>query len=204
MADDHENDKEKIKKYVRCSCCKEIGHAVEECTRDPNIKTHAKADEEFERIQKMKEFKKLYCDSIAQTTIMLKKSVMIPITIDAEEQIEEVPHAYNPFMRGVMEFDDYNYDIHNPYVLVEDPKFAEVPKNEAGNVTAASAANMTVTSRQPSVSAPLGTIPENVMDPIFSYKNVNNSITDDYEHPMVTIEPSEMELEKIQQEKKAQ
>lgn len=47
----------------------------------------------------------------------------------------------------------------------------------------------------------MGTIPENVMDPVFSYKNVNNSITDDYEHPMVTIEPSEMELEKIKQEK---
>ena len=59
----------------------------------------------------MKEFKKLYCDSISQTTYLLKKSVMIPITIDAEDQIEEVAHAYNPFMRGVMEFDDYNYDI---------------------------------------------------------------------------------------------
>ena len=145
----------------------------------------------------MKEFKKLYCDSIAQTTIMLKKSVMIPITIDADDQVEEVPHAYNPFMRGVMEFDDYNYSIHNPYVLVEDPKFAEVPKNDGkGNVGATSHANMTVTSMQPSINAPMGTIPEEIMDPVFSEKNVNNSITDDYEHPMVTIEPSEMEIEK--------
>ena len=31
-------------------------------------------------------------------------------------------------MRGVMEFDDYNYTIHNPYVLVEDPKYAEEPQ----------------------------------------------------------------------------
>ena len=31
-----------------------------------------------------------------------------------------------------MEFDDYNYAIHNPYVLVEDPKYAEEipPKQE--------------------------------------------------------------------------
>ena len=28
-------------------------------------------------------------------------------------------------MRGVMEFDDYNYAVHNPYILVEDPKIVE-------------------------------------------------------------------------------
>ena len=66
-------------------------------------------------------------------------------------------------MRGVMEFDDYNYDIHNPYVLVEDPKLAEVDKKDAkGNpITTVSVANVTVTSRQPSVSAPMGKTPEN-------------------------------------------
>ena len=46
-------------------------------------------------------------------------------------------------------------------------------------------------------------INETQMDPIFSQKNVNNSITDDYEHNLVTIEPSEMELEKMEEEKKA-
>ena len=56
---------------------------------------------------------------------MLKKSVMIPIKYDDEGNVEEVAHAYNPFMRGVMEFDDYNYTVHNPYVLVEDPKYAD-------------------------------------------------------------------------------
>ena len=56
---------------------------------------------------------------------------------------------------------------------------------------------MTITSRQPSVNAPMGVIPESHMDPVFSHKNVNNSITEDYEHNLVTIEPSEMELEKI-------
>lgn len=36
-------------------------------------------------------------------------------------------------MRGVMEFDDFNYAVHNPYVLIEDPKFAEnykLPSNQ--------------------------------------------------------------------------
>ena len=53
---------------------------------------------------------------------------MVPIRYDEDDQLEEMGHAYNPFMRGVMEFDDYNYAIHNPYVLVEDPKYAEVAK----------------------------------------------------------------------------
>ena len=56
---DSKNDK-----YVRCACCKEIGHSIEECTRDPNIKTGLKADKEFERIQRMKDFRKLFADSV--------------------------------------------------------------------------------------------------------------------------------------------
>ena len=76
----------------------------------------------------MKDFRKLYADSVVQTTHLLKKSVMVPIRYDDDDQLEEMGHAYNPFMRGVMEFDDYNYAIHNPYVLVEDPKYAEEAK----------------------------------------------------------------------------
>lgn len=37
----------------------------------------------------------------------------------------------------------------------------------------------------------------------FSQKNVNSSITEDYEHNLVTIEPSEMELEKAEAAKQA-
>ena len=126
MGDEQEGLKVKSKKYVRCTCCKEIGHHITDCTRDPNIKTGAKVDSEFERIQKMKDFRKLFADSIVQTTHLLKKSVMVPIKYDDDGNIEEVAHAYNPFMRGVMEFDDYNYAIHNPYVLVEDPRVIEL------------------------------------------------------------------------------
>jgi hypothetical protein len=54
---------------------------------------------------------------------------MIPIKFDDDGNLEEVTHAYNPFMRGVMEFDDYNYSVHNPYVLVEDPKYADEEEN---------------------------------------------------------------------------
>lgn len=125
--DMEENDeaKEQSKKYVRCTCCKETGHSINECQRDPNFKTGAKIEQEFIRIQKMKDFRKLFADSVVQTTQMLKKHVMIKIPQDEEGNSEEVSNAYHPFMRGIMEFDDYNYSVHNPYVLVEDPKFVE-------------------------------------------------------------------------------
>ena len=79
----------------------------------------------------MKDCRKLFADSIVQTTHLLKKSVMIPIKYDDEGKAEG-QDAYGPFMRGAMEFDDYNYSIHNPYVLVEDPKDAEdhLPKKD--------------------------------------------------------------------------
>lgn len=37
-------------KYIRCLCCKEIGHSIENCTRDPNLKTNAKAEYDIIRI----------------------------------------------------------------------------------------------------------------------------------------------------------
>ena len=41
------------------------------------------------------------------------------------------------------------------------------------------------------------------MDPTFSQRNVNSSVTEEYEHNLVTIEPSEMELEKAEAAKQA-
>ena len=55
---------------------------------------------------------------------------MIPIKYDDDGNLEEVSNAYNMFKRGVMEFDDYNYKLHNPYVLIENPKNAENDKNK--------------------------------------------------------------------------
>jgi len=48
--DGADGDKQVNKQYIRCACCKEVGHSIADCTRDPNIKTNAKADVEFERI----------------------------------------------------------------------------------------------------------------------------------------------------------
>jgi hypothetical protein len=41
---------------------------------------------------------------------MLKKSVMIPLKHDDDGKALEQANINHPFMRGVMEFDDYNYN----------------------------------------------------------------------------------------------
>ena len=28
-----------VKRFMRCLCCKELGHPIEKCDRDPNFKT---------------------------------------------------------------------------------------------------------------------------------------------------------------------
>lgn len=40
-------------------------------------------------------------------------------------------------------------------------------------------------------------------DPALSQKNVNISITEEYHHNLVTIDPSELELEKAEEAKQA-
>ena len=44
LDNEHDGDAKKSNKYVRCLCCKEIGHTIDECPRDPNIKTGHKAE----------------------------------------------------------------------------------------------------------------------------------------------------------------
>ena len=165
-------------------------------------------DEEYDRIQKMKDFRKLYADSIVQTTHLLKKSVMIPIKHDDEGNLEEVAHAYNPFMRGVMEFDDFNYAVHNPYVLVEDPNKTanyKSPTNQRtfDKINLASDRTLDDDLMEPKRDKGGGSEQLDGMGPTFSQQNVNNSITEEYEHNIVTIEPSEMEIEKAEAAKKA-
>ena len=41
------------------------------------------------------------------------------------------------------------------------------------------------------------------MDPTLSQKNVSNSITEEYQHNIVTIEPSDLELEKAEEARQA-
>ena len=123
--DTKEEDQNNLK-YVRCLCCKELGHRIEQCIRDPNLKTYERdVDKDFDRISKIKDFRKLHTDTMVNTTHMIKKAVMVPIENDEEGLPLEQENTNHPFMRGVMNFDDYNYKTVNQYVLLEGPLTAK-------------------------------------------------------------------------------
>lgn len=88
--DDEDNDREKNKakqlKNIRCHCCKELGHNIDDCPRDPNIKTcnHLEVQDDFDRIQKIKDFRKLFADTAVTTTHFLKKCIRVPKIIEKE------------------------------------------------------------------------------------------------------------------------
>ncbi len=58
-----------------------------------------------------------------QTTHLIKKSVTVSCKEgDQGEPIQIVGNVNHPFTRGIMRFDDYNYNLINEYVLIEDPQ----------------------------------------------------------------------------------
>jgi len=50
---------------------------------------------------------------------------MVPIKVDDEGKVREPENADHPFMRGIMNFDDYSYSHFNSYVLLEEPHDSE-------------------------------------------------------------------------------
>jgi hypothetical protein len=53
----------------KCRCCKEVGHSIEVCPRDPNIRTLGTAVEnDFQRIVRSKSAKKLAAETQIITT----------------------------------------------------------------------------------------------------------------------------------------
>lgn len=125
--DKEERDEEELrnKKNHRCVCCRELGHRIEDCTRDPNFKTNTLVHEDQQRINKIKNYKKLHVDSMVQQTHFIKKSVMVPINIDDDGRIKEHDNQEHPFMRGIMNFDDFSYSQFNSYVLIAEPHESE-------------------------------------------------------------------------------
>jgi len=104
--DDEEGKVNKIDKNIRCLCCKELGHLIEACPRDPNIRSRLDFEEEYARIQQMKEYRKLNADTVVTTTHFLKKCILVPTR---QNEQEERAYQENPFKRGSMKFDDFNY-----------------------------------------------------------------------------------------------
>ena len=135
--DDDEDDEEenlksraKLLKSIRCQCCKQLGHTIENCPRDPNIKTNEIPDLENQRIQTMKDYKKLFADTAVTTTHLLKKLSKVPKLkrlsdvepdgLPSDQFFKKQNHQHaDAFQRGSMIFDDYNYDSYNKYILID-------------------------------------------------------------------------------------
>ena len=67
------------KNNVKCSCCKQFGHTIDDCNKDPNLKTREKPDEDNKRIIELLNCdKRNFADTAVVTTHMLKKCVRVP------------------------------------------------------------------------------------------------------------------------------
>ena len=124
-------------KKIRCNCCKEFGHIIDDCPRDPNIKTKLNPYLEHNRILKLTDFRKLYADTAVTTTFFLKKCVQVPKVYvqgidddDYDKQLVTESEAHrkaqenkgNIFKRGVMHFEDFNYKTYNKFILKDPTK----------------------------------------------------------------------------------
>lgn len=75
--DKKEEDEKQQLKHVRCMCCKEKGHSIEHCPRDPNIKTKENPHGDLKRILKIKDNRKLFVDTAVTTTHFLKNCIKV-------------------------------------------------------------------------------------------------------------------------------
>lgn len=80
-------------------------------------------EEELKRISAIEQkMKTTSGDTLVRATHFIKKSVMIPLSMKNDDELDQPKRVDQPFMRGIMEFDDYNYKNINKYVLIEEPK----------------------------------------------------------------------------------
>ena len=98
--------------------CKKLGHSLGDCPQDPNFRTNFSIFDEFFRVEGLKDIvtKRTSMDVLNKTEKLFKE--MIPIKDSS------------PFKRGVMLFDDYNYQYFNKVVL---PPLEELIDEEEGN-----------------------------------------------------------------------
>jgi hypothetical protein len=73
-------------------CCKELGHAIKDCPRDPNLRSNKQdfdmVNDDYQRILKIKENKKFFVDTAVTTTHFLKKCIKVrkyEVTTDGKE-----------------------------------------------------------------------------------------------------------------------
>ena len=110
--DEEEEEKEDEGGYaknrrIKCICCKEVGHLARDCKREPNIRTDMSPEEELERIDQFKEFKRLNGDTFVFTQKLFEN---ILVAKEREGSTNRGEVKSDPFQKkGAMEFDDYNY-----------------------------------------------------------------------------------------------
>jgi len=107
-------EKEERHRHIQWLCCKETGHIMDECYKDPNYKYGKSVIEETERLLHADEFSKdLKQDYLSTVTNLIKEL--------AKERTKD-----NPFSIGWLKFDDYNYDYINQNVLVSVDKMIKM------------------------------------------------------------------------------
>ena len=77
----------KAMKTHKCNCCKEVGHLIEHCPKDPNLRTNEKIAIGMDRILRITDNRKLFADTAVITTHLLKKCVKVPKLTNEEELI---------------------------------------------------------------------------------------------------------------------
>ena len=102
-------------KRAKWMWCKQLGHTLEECPQDPNIRTKFSVFDEFFRVEGLKDIimKKSSVEVLQKTEKLIRNMVTIK---DA-----------SPFKRGILLFDDYNYQYFNKVVL---PSLEELVEEE--------------------------------------------------------------------------
>ena len=96
------------------------------CTKDPNFHTFVSdVEQDLERIEKIKQNRRMHADAAVSTTHFIKKAVLVPVKPLNEDVSQKPQNSQHPFMRGIMTFDDYNYSQFNEHVLLEEPEAKE-------------------------------------------------------------------------------
>lgn len=128
-AEEKKKDKERQLKYMKCMCCKELGHSIENCDRDPNLKTSANTALDDIRIMEIQDNRTLFAETVIMTSHLLKKCARVQKIYENEldtpmgklqEQIN-----LNAFKRGAMFFEDYNYEPYNRHILIDPNKVSD-------------------------------------------------------------------------------
>lgn len=88
--EEKEKNREKEMKLKRCQCCREIGHLIENCPRDPNLKTIKdmnEIDKENKRVLMLKDDHKIrFSESKIVTAHLLKNCTKVPVIDDVYDK----------------------------------------------------------------------------------------------------------------------